>query len=124
MLKRARRTAAAATVFAYPGGFQYPVHAAAVVAMVVVPALLMVSTIRFRSFKTFDLQSRQGYPVLILVALGMAMLLAQPEIGLVVLAYGYLASAFAGMVVTRIRRRPPQDEAHDENAAARNTKAL
>ena len=32
-----------------------------VLAMVIVPALLMVSTIRFRSFKTFDLQSRRSY---------------------------------------------------------------
>ena len=114
----------AATVFAYPVGFQYPVHAVAVLAMVIVPAMLMVSTIRFRSFKTFDLQSRRSYPVLILFALGLALLAAQPEILLVVLAYGYLASAFIGLVLARFRRRPPQDETHDENAAARNTKAL
>ena len=31
-----------------------------VLAMVIVPALLMVSTIRFRSFKTFDLQTRRA----------------------------------------------------------------
>ena len=114
----------AATVFAYPVGFQYPVHAVAVLAMVIVPAMLMVSTIRFRSFKTFDLQSRRSYPVLILFALGLALLAAQPEILLVVLAYGYLASAVVGLVLTRFRRRPPQDETHDENASARNTKAL
>src|SRR6186713_5940 len=77
----------AATVFAYPVGFQTPAHAIAVIAMVVVPAMLMVSTIRFRSFKTFDLQSRRSYPVLILVAFGLALLAAQPEILLVVLAY-------------------------------------
>jgi len=114
----------AATVFAYPVGFQYPVHAVAVLAMVIVPAMLMVSTIRFRSFKTFDLQSRRSYPVLILFALGLALLAAQPEILLVVLAYGYLASAFIGLVLARFRRRPPQDETHDENASARNTQAL
>ena len=117
----------AATVFAYPVGFQYPVHAVAVLAMVVVPAMLMVSTIRFRSFKTFDLQSRRSYPVLILFAVGLALLAAQPEILLVALAYGYLASALVGMVLTRFRRRPPQDETqthHDEGSESRNTKAL
>jgi len=114
----------AATVFAYPVGFQYPVHAVAVLAMVVVPAMLMVSTIRFHSFKTFDLQSRRSYPVLILFALGLALLAAQPEILLVALAYGYLASAFVGMLLTRVRRRPPQDEMQNEDATARNTKAL
>ena len=38
--------------------------------MVIVPALLMVSTIRYRSFKTLDLQARRSYPVLFLVAVG------------------------------------------------------
>ncbi len=64
--------------------------------MVIVPALLMVSTIRFRSFKTFDLQARRSYSVLLLVALGVAVLAAQPEYLLVVLAYTYLLSAFVG----------------------------
>jgi hypothetical protein len=36
--------------------------------MLVVPALLMVSTFRFRSFKTIDLGARRGYQVLILLA--------------------------------------------------------
>ena len=115
----------AATVFAYPIGFQYPVHAMAVLAMVVVPAMLMVSTIRFRSFKTFDLQSRRGYPVLILFALGFALIAAQPEILVVLLAYGYLASAFVGMALSRLRRRPAQDDATDHAGTdtSTNTKA-
>jgi CDP-diacylglycerol---serine O-phosphatidyltransferase len=117
----------AATVFAYPVGFQMPVHAIAVLAMVVVPALLMVSTIRFRSFKTFDLQSRRSYPVLILFALVFAALAAQPEILLVVLAYGYLASAIIGLILSRVRRRPPQEDTTDHTtgeADTQNTKAL
>ena len=39
-------------------------------AMVLVPALLMVSTIRFRSFKTIDLGWRRSYFVLFLAAVG------------------------------------------------------
>src|SRR5688500_7886162 len=96
----------AATVFAYPSGFTGPWEAAAVLAIVIVPALLMVSTLRFRSFKTFDLQSRRSYPVLLLIALGLAALAAQPEIVLVVAAYGYLASSFLGLAWARIRRKP------------------
>ena len=75
-------------------------------AMVIVPALLMVSTIRFRSFKTIDLQSRRSSPVLLLIALGLAALAAQPEEVLLVAAYTYLASAFIGLAWTRLRRRP------------------
>jgi CDP-diacylglycerol--serine O-phosphatidyltransferase len=101
----------AATVFAYPNGFAIYPEAVPVVAtvMVIVPALLMVSTIRFRSFKTFDLQARRRYPVLLLIALGLALLAAQPDVVLVVLAYTYLASAFIGLVWSRMRRRgaPP-----------------
>jgi CDP-diacylglycerol--serine O-phosphatidyltransferase len=108
----------AATVFAFPEGLTGPWEAAAVLAMVIIPALLMVSTVRFRSFKTFDLQSRRSYPVLLLIALGLAALAADPERVLVVAAYSYLASAFIGMAWTRIRRRPatvstpPEPESH------------
>src|SRR5687767_15893270 len=63
----------AATVFAYPAGVTTSPQALLVVAMVVVPALLMVSTIRFRSFKTFDLGARRSYTVLLLVALVLAL---------------------------------------------------
>ena len=41
--------------------------------MVILPALLMVSTVRFRSFKTFDLQLRRSYTVLLVVAQGVAL---------------------------------------------------
>jgi CDP-diacylglycerol---serine O-phosphatidyltransferase len=112
----------AATVFAYPVGFQTPAHAIAVIAMVVVPAMLMVSTIRFRSFKTFDLQSRRSYPVLILFALALAVLAAQPDILLVVLAYGYLASGFIGLALNRVRRRSAEEPHRDD--ATPTTKAL
>ena len=99
----------AATVFAYPIGFGTYPEALLGVPMVIVPALLMVSTIRFRSFKTFDLQVRRSYSVLLVVALLIALIAAQPEYLLVVMAYTYLASAFLEMAWTRIRRRPGQE---------------
>jgi len=107
----------AATVFAYPDGFQSATHAVLVLAMVIVPALLMVSTIRFRSFKTFDLQARRSSTVLVLVALGLVLLAAEPQIVLPVMAYTYLASGLVGLAWTRVRRRPtPHDERHDDLA--------
>ena len=69
----------AATVFAYPAGFQGYFEAWPVLSMMIVPALLMVSTIRYRSFKSLDLQSRRSYPVLFLLALGLAVLAASPR---------------------------------------------
>ena len=66
----------------------------------------MVSTIRFRSFKTIDLQSRRSYTVVILLAAGIALIATHPRLVLVVLAYSYLASAFVGLAISRLRRRP------------------
>ncbi|MEQ1574815.1 MAG: CDP-diacylglycerol--serine O-phosphatidyltransferase [Vicinamibacterales bacterium] len=106
----------ASTVFAYPYTIDTYTQALPVLAMVVVPALLMVSTIRFQSFKTFDLQSRRSYPVLILIAVGLALLVSHPELVLVALSYAYLASAFMGMAWSRIRRRGHDDQ-KDESAA-------
>ena len=56
----AAATVPASTIFAYPSGFQEPIGAIPVLALVLVPAFLMVSTIKFRSFKTFDLQARRS----------------------------------------------------------------
>jgi len=66
---------------------------------------LMVSTIRFRSFKTFDLGIRRSYTALLLVAIVLALFAAQPDYLFVVLAYGYLLSAFVEMAWSRMRRR-------------------
>ena len=116
----------AATVYAYPAGVETIVEAWPVLAMVIVPALLMVSTIRFRSFKNVDLQARQRYPVLILIALGLVLLAVRADIVLLVLAYGYLASAFIGMAWLRLRRRQGHKEHKEEKeeAATKDAKAL
>ena len=113
----------AATVYAYPWGFHRYTEALPAMALVIVPALLMVSTLRFRSFKSFDLQARRSYPVLILIAVGLTLLAAHGELVLLVLAYGYLASAFIGMAWQRLRKRPGPDE-HADEVAAKDTKAL
>jgi CDP-diacylglycerol--serine O-phosphatidyltransferase len=106
----------AATVFAYPSGFSTSLEAALVLAIVLVPALLMVSTIRFRSFKTFDLQSRRSYPVLLVVAGALALLVARPEAVLITAAYAYLASPFVGMAWRRGRRPAESAEATSPQA--------
>jgi CDP-diacylglycerol--serine O-phosphatidyltransferase len=104
----------ASTVYVYPTGPQITLHAMPVLAVVIVPALLMVSTIRFRSFKTFDLELRRNYTALMLVALGLALVMVSPELALAAMAYAYLASAFVGMIWTRIRRRHSEDHAHQD----------
>jgi CDP-diacylglycerol--serine O-phosphatidyltransferase len=95
----------AATVFAYPAGFSDYRAALPVLAMVLVPAVLMVSTIRFRSFKTLDLQSRRPYTVLLVIAAAIMLITTHVQTALVVMTYTYLASAFIGMAITRVKPR-------------------
>jgi CDP-diacylglycerol--serine O-phosphatidyltransferase len=95
----------AATVYAYPWGLYDYREALPALAMVLVPAVLMVSTIRFRSFKTLDSRTRRPYTVLIFVAAGIMLIATHPQAMLVVIAYSYLASAFVGMAINRFRHK-------------------
>ena len=97
----AAATVPASTIFAYPSGFQEPIGAIPVLALVLVPAFLMVSTIKFRSFKTFDLQARRSYTVLLVIASLIAFVSAHPALALVTLSYGYMLSAFVEMLNAR-----------------------
>src|SRR5437016_2516674 len=76
----------AATVYAYPTGLYDYREALPALAMVVVPAVLMVSTIRFRSFKNLDSGSRRPYTVLIFVAAGIMLIATHPRFMLVLIS--------------------------------------
>jgi CDP-diacylglycerol--serine O-phosphatidyltransferase len=93
----------AATVFAYPYGLQDWLATLAL-PMVLVPAFLMISTVRYRSFKTFDLRSPRSARKMIVLAVVMAAIAADPQWSLVALAYTYLLSGFVEMAVWRLRR--------------------
>src|SRR5918993_34098 len=97
----AAATVPASTIFAYPSGFQEPIGAIPVLALVLIPAFLMVSTVKFRSFKTFDLQARRSYTVLLVIASLIAFVSAHPALALVTLSYGYMLSAFVEMLQAR-----------------------
>jgi CDP-diacylglycerol--serine O-phosphatidyltransferase len=102
----------AATVYLYPAGFSDYRSALPALALMIIPAVLMVSTVRFRSFKTIDLQARQSYKVLLALAIGIGAIATHPRLALVGLAYAYLLSAFVGLAVSRFRRRgSPEPEA-------------
>ncbi len=95
----------AATVFAYPAGIADYRGSLVALAIVLVPAILMVSTIRFRSFKTIDLRTRRPYTVLLLVAGALVLIATEPRWVLVGMAYTYLVSAFVGLAWTRLRAK-------------------
>jgi CDP-diacylglycerol--serine O-phosphatidyltransferase len=93
------------TVYAYPAGIHFYGGAVPVLAVVLIPALLMVSTVRFRSFKSIDVKQRRSPTVLLLLAICLGAVVTHPRQVLVAVAYAYLLSAFVEMAVHRLRRR-------------------
>jgi CDP-diacylglycerol--serine O-phosphatidyltransferase len=112
----------ASTVFYFPGGLHDKPMAWLGVVLLMVPALLMVSTIRFQSFKTFDLGMRRGWRGLLLVAAGLALMVSYPHEVLIVMAYTYFASGFVGELMTRGSRKPDESEEGQPQAEPRRAK--
>ena len=93
----------AATVFAWPYPLVDKAQAIAAMVVVLVPAALMVSTIRFRSFKTINFGWSLSYMNVVVIAGLIALIATEPRVTLVILAYTYLLSAFVEMGLTRLR---------------------
>jgi CDP-diacylglycerol--serine O-phosphatidyltransferase len=97
----------ASTVFAYPYGLT-GWYATLALPVVLVPAFLMVSTIRYVSFKTNELKKPRSYRRLILVALAIVAIATHPQATLVAMAYTYLVSPLGALIASRLRRRRAQ----------------
>jgi CDP-diacylglycerol---serine O-phosphatidyltransferase len=95
----------AATVYAWPYPLSGRLQAIAAVMAVLIPAALMVSTIRFRSFKTINFGWGRSYVPLFLFMLFIVFIAMEPQITLPLLAYGYLLSAFVEWTISRLRAR-------------------
>ncbi len=95
----------ASTVFMYPWGLQDPRIAGLALPMMLVPGVLMVSTIRFRSIKMIDVGWQRSYVVLFLGAVALALIASHPRVALVVLSYSYIVFAVGGYLYGRLRRR-------------------
>lgn len=96
----------ASTVYMYPYGLYERQAALPALAMVLIPGLLMVSTIRFRSVKVMDVGWRRSYFALFLGAVALALIASHPRLALVVLSYSYTAGALIFWVYGKLRRRP------------------
>jgi CDP-diacylglycerol--serine O-phosphatidyltransferase len=92
----------AATIFYFPEGLAAKPEAWLGLVMLAVPAALMVSTIRFQSFKSFDL-GMGGYRILLLVAVFIGLLVTYPHEVLIVIAYSYFASGFVGTLMSKLK---------------------
>ena len=108
------------TAFAFPEG-PGPLWVSVVVAgMVITAALLMVSRIRYRSFKDIDLKRPRSYlSVLLLAAAGVVIGLADPPYALLALALAYALSGPLNYLWGLLRRgklagaTAPAGDAHE-----------
>jgi CDP-diacylglycerol--serine O-phosphatidyltransferase len=93
----------ASTVYAWP----YPLtgyhQTVAALAVVLVPAVLMVSTVRFRSFKTINFGWSLSWRGPFMFVLVIVFIAIQPRITLAILAYSYLVSPLVEAAITRSR---------------------
>ena len=99
----------ASTVYLFPSGLLEWRQALPALAMVLVPALLMVSTIRFRSVKAIDVGWRRSYLALFVGAIILALVATHPRLALVVMAYSYVILAVVSWVIARFHPRRHSD---------------
>ena len=95
----------ASTIFAYPDGLQSAQEAVLALLVVIMPAGLMVSRIRFRSFGAFTPKRRHSYLTLFAIAGVMAAIAIHPQLVLIVMAYAYVLWGLTYGALSRIRRR-------------------
>ncbi|MCH7823325.1 MAG: CDP-diacylglycerol--serine O-phosphatidyltransferase [Acidobacteria bacterium] len=94
----------AAMTFYSPAKLTAPIVSYGVVVMVVMLAILMISKIRYRSFKNIDLRTRRPYPLVAVLAIGFALVANAPQTVLLLLASTYLASGPAEKIWQQLRR--------------------
>ncbi len=73
--------------------------------LLIVAAFLMVSTLRYWSFKTLDLRSRRSYFAMVGIAAMLALIATQPAWALLVWSCGYAASGPVAFVIALLRRK-------------------
>ena len=105
----------ASTVFAWPFGMGVAQAPAVALMMVLLPALMMVSRIRFRSFGALILQPRRSFVSLLQFAFLIAAIAVAPQIVLFTMAYSYLASGPIGYILGRLHTKSNQSVQHEPN---------
>lgn len=76
-----------------------------VAGMTMLLALLMVSTIRYRSMKLIDLRNRNSFFVLVVVVFGIFIVAIKPEVMMFVMTLGYVASGIVEEIITQRQSR-------------------
>ena len=109
----------ASTVFAYPGGLTTAPEGIVAIVVVIIPASLMVSRIRYRNFSAPTPRRRHSYLTLLGIAGVIAAIAVLPQAVLVVLAYSYLLSGLVGFAMSRLNRKNDHREVGESAARDR-----
>lgn len=106
----------AAVVHFLPEGLDQRLHATLAVIGVVALAFLMVSTLRYQSFKNIDLRRRRSYINVLGIAIIFLLIALHPEVALLSIATCYALSAPLAYLLGLFRRRgePPPAVAASE----------
>jgi len=110
----------ASVAFAFPDPPDFGFVSVALGVLVTIVAFLMVSRLRYRSFKDFDLRNRRSYIAVLPIAAALVAVLTQPKWAILAMATGYLVSgpiAYLWGVVQRLRGRPAVEGTGAERAA-------
>ena len=100
--------AIAACVYYDPGRVADPITAFLVMFLVVTLSVLMISKVRYRSFKEIDLRRRVPWIVVILMALVYFVAAASPQLVALVLSFTYLLSGLLPRLRSRGGRQEPR----------------
>lgn len=115
----------AATVFAFPTPSVTVLESLPIFLVILVPAFLMITTLRFRSFKEVNLGHRRSYVPLIAIAGVIALINAHPPYVLAGMAYAYLASGPIEALTSRVQWRgkasPDESVDRDRDTASGGT---
>ncbi len=79
-----------------------------ILVMIYVLAFLMVSTIRYQSFKELGLAKRKPFSIFIFVVLSMIVIIMEPVIVLFAFALAYVCSGPVGMVLSWRKKKAPR----------------
>jgi CDP-diacylglycerol---serine O-phosphatidyltransferase len=91
-------------LFYYLGG-SGTIKKASILLLIYVLAFLMVSNIRFYSFKDPELVKRQPFGILVLTIFIIIIIIARPELMLFAMAFGYMISGPIGFVFSLAHRK-------------------
>jgi phosphatidylserine synthase len=93
-------------VFYSPARVDDPIAGGLVAVMVATVAVLMVSKVRYRSFKEIELKSRIRWIMVSLMALVYLLVATSPRIVLLVLSFSYLLSGLFPRLTPLARQEP------------------